>query len=207
MPQRDDIDRGDEARNRRCDPKHVGPGSTCFAVHPRRVAAYPKPSPPITGFTPPIPGCFFARQGFSNRGDEWVRFAGGSAEEIDLVPASTWKLPPDELDRLFGEARPIDGCSNLVRPAPLETEKAQRRGILGDEPRDEEVENEAARDIGKAGQIELRQRRRGPVGFRRVEPAPAEDRDKTAGDEVVVEAAHAILHTREEVVSRQQSTT
>ena len=62
MPQRDDIGRIDDARDRRRDPKRLEPGSACFAVRPRRVAAYPKPSPPITGFTPPIPGRFIAWQ-------------------------------------------------------------------------------------------------------------------------------------------------
>src|SRR5205823_12272351 len=58
------------------------------------------------------------RAGFRNRGDEWVRFADGGAAAIDLVPASAWKLPAEELDALFGNARPIDGFAHLVRPAP-----------------------------------------------------------------------------------------
>jgi thymidylate kinase len=59
-----------------------------------------------------------AREGFKNQGDEWVCFTGGTADAVDLVPASTWKLPPDELGRLFADALPIDGLPNLVRPAP-----------------------------------------------------------------------------------------
>jgi len=59
-----------------------------------------------------------AREGFRNRGDEWVRFAGGTAEAVDLVPASAWKLPAAELEGLLADARPIDGFARLVRPAP-----------------------------------------------------------------------------------------
>ena len=59
-----------------------------------------------------------AHTGFRNRADEWVRFAGGGAEAIDLVPASAWVLPDEELDALFAAARPIDGFTRLVRPAP-----------------------------------------------------------------------------------------
>jgi thymidylate kinase len=59
-----------------------------------------------------------AREGFKSRGDEWVRFAGGTADAVDLIPASTWKLPSPELERLFADALPIDGAAKLVRPAP-----------------------------------------------------------------------------------------
>jgi thymidylate kinase len=60
----------------------------------------------------------FAGEGFKNRGDEWVRFAAGSAEAVDLVAASAWRLPAAELDSLFAEARPIEGFARLVRPSP-----------------------------------------------------------------------------------------
>jgi hypothetical protein len=33
------------------------------------------------------------REGFRSQGDEWVRFAAGSAEAVDLLPASSWRLP------------------------------------------------------------------------------------------------------------------
>ena len=56
--------------------------------------------------------------GFRCRGDEWVRFAGGSAEAVDLLPASEWRLPAAELDELFRAALPIDGFARLVRPVP-----------------------------------------------------------------------------------------
>jgi thymidylate kinase len=57
-------------------------------------------------------------EGFRNRSDEWVRFADGTAEAVDLVPASAWKLPAAELESLLADARPIDGFVRLVRPAP-----------------------------------------------------------------------------------------
>src|SRR2546430_14302967 len=59
-----------------------------------------------------------ACEGFRNRADEWVRFQGCTADAIDLVPASAWRLPAGELDDLFAQARPIDAHERLVRPAP-----------------------------------------------------------------------------------------
>jgi hypothetical protein len=34
------------------------------------------------------------------------------------VPASSWGLPPAELEALFAEARAVEGCAKLVSPAP-----------------------------------------------------------------------------------------
>jgi len=59
-----------------------------------------------------------AGEGFLNCGEEWVRFADGTAEAVDLIPASSWKLPPTELADLFADARPVDGFDRLIRPAP-----------------------------------------------------------------------------------------
>ena len=59
-----------------------------------------------------------AGEGFLNHGDEWVRFADGTAEAVDLVSASSWKLPATELADLFADARPVEGFDRLVRPAP-----------------------------------------------------------------------------------------
>jgi hypothetical protein len=58
------------------------------------------------------------REGFLSQGDEWVRFAAGTVEAVDLAPASTWRLPAAALDELFGAARPIEGFTRLVRPSP-----------------------------------------------------------------------------------------
>ena len=57
-------------------------------------------------------------EGFVEHGGEWVRFRNCSVESLDVVPAAAWGLPDDALDRLFAEARPIDGFRRLVRPAP-----------------------------------------------------------------------------------------
>jgi thymidylate kinase len=59
-----------------------------------------------------------AHEGFRSRGDEWVRFRDCTADAIDLVPTSAWRLPAPELDDLFAEARPLEGLERLVRPAP-----------------------------------------------------------------------------------------
>jgi thymidylate kinase len=62
-----------------------------------------------------------ASAGFDRREREWVRFASGSAEIVELTTAASWQLPSDELDRLFGDAREIEGLHNLVRPSAHHT--------------------------------------------------------------------------------------
>ena len=47
-----------------------------------------------------------------------MRFRNCTADAIDLVPASAWRLPARELDDLFTQARPLEGLQRLVRPAP-----------------------------------------------------------------------------------------
>ncbi len=59
-----------------------------------------------------------AREGFEQRGVEWVRFAGCSAEAVDLVPAAAWGLPAAELEALFAEATPVEGYRRIVEPSP-----------------------------------------------------------------------------------------
>ena len=56
--------------------------------------------------------------GYESHGQTRVRFADCSASVVDLVPAASWALPSEELDRLFEEARPLPGYHRLVRPAP-----------------------------------------------------------------------------------------
>jgi thymidylate kinase len=51
------------------------------------------------------------------RGHVWARFAGGSAEVVELIPADSLGLEKEQLARLFAEAQPIDGYSSLLRPA------------------------------------------------------------------------------------------
>lgn len=57
-------------------------------------------------------------QGFLRRNHQWLRFGSCTVESVDLIPASTWALPPGQVEALFAEAKDIDGFSLLVRPAP-----------------------------------------------------------------------------------------
>lgn len=59
-----------------------------------------------------------SRAGFRGRGGDWVRFAGCSAEVVDLNPAAEWHLPSAEVEALLSEAVPLDGADHLARPAP-----------------------------------------------------------------------------------------
>jgi thymidylate kinase len=58
------------------------------------------------------------REGFLERGGEWVRFHDCGVESLDLVPTSAWGLPGAAASELFDEALPIPGFKRLVRPAP-----------------------------------------------------------------------------------------
>jgi thymidylate kinase len=58
-----------------------------------------------------------ADAGFASRGGEWARFAGCSAEIVELTSAASWHLPSDELDLLFADGQEIEGLHNLVRPS------------------------------------------------------------------------------------------
>ncbi|MGN6373390.1 MAG: dTMP kinase [Solirubrobacteraceae bacterium] len=62
-----------------------------------------------------------AATGFSTRDDEWARFADCSAEVVELANPALWELPEEELEALFAEGRPLEGCEQLVRPAPHHT--------------------------------------------------------------------------------------
>lgn len=56
--------------------------------------------------------------GFLNRSEQWVRFHGCNVEVVDLVPAEAWRLPDEEIDALFQEARGLEGTSHLAEPSP-----------------------------------------------------------------------------------------
>ena len=58
------------------------------------------------------------RTGFARRGAVWAEFRDCTAFGIELVPAASWRLPDDELERLYVEAAPLEGTRNLVAPAP-----------------------------------------------------------------------------------------
>lgn len=57
-------------------------------------------------------------RGFLRRDRRLVRFRACTAEVVDLFPVAGWDLPPEEVESLFAEARPLDGLARLVRPAP-----------------------------------------------------------------------------------------
>ncbi len=57
-------------------------------------------------------------RGLVQRGEQWVLFANSTAFAVELVPAASWRLPNDERERLFAEARPLDGYRNLAEPSP-----------------------------------------------------------------------------------------
>lgn len=56
--------------------------------------------------------------GFIERRGVFVRFHLGSVEAVELTPAESWRLPPDDLEALFAEAQPIAGTRHLVQPSP-----------------------------------------------------------------------------------------
>ncbi len=55
---------------------------------------------------------------FGRCGDHWVDFREAPAAAVEIVSADSWRLPPDEIAELFDAARPLDGLTKLVRPAP-----------------------------------------------------------------------------------------
>lgn len=59
-----------------------------------------------------------AAAGFCTREDQWARFADCSVELVELANPRSWELPEQDLEDLFDEGRPLDGCEQLVRPAP-----------------------------------------------------------------------------------------
>lgn len=52
------------------------------------------------------------------RGGLYVRFARCTADVVEVVPAASWPLPADEVDRLFALAEPLPGHSRLLEPSP-----------------------------------------------------------------------------------------
>ena len=56
--------------------------------------------------------------GFLQRRNVWALFEGASVESVELIQATDWTLPSEELEALYEDARPIDGFQHLVCPAP-----------------------------------------------------------------------------------------
>ena len=57
-------------------------------------------------------------EGFRRQGHELARFSGCSVEPVELIDAGGWSLPAAELEALYADAVPLDGCTRVVRPAP-----------------------------------------------------------------------------------------
>jgi thymidylate kinase len=63
-------------------------------------------------------GRLLGDEGFHHRrGHVWARFADGSAEIVELIPADSLRLGEKQVELLFEEAEPIDGYASLLRPA------------------------------------------------------------------------------------------
>jgi thymidylate kinase len=73
-----------------------------------------------------------AEAGFRRRGRHLARFAGCTAEAVELVPAERWHLPGQELATLFSQARPLPGRRWLARPAPHHQLLILARRLAGD---------------------------------------------------------------------------
>jgi thymidylate kinase len=81
-----------------------------------------------------------AREGFEQRGPQWVRFRDCTVDAVDLVAAAEWHLPADELAALFEEAAPLSDFEHLVVPAPhhallIVARRVSRSGAYGEQLR------------------------------------------------------------------------
>ncbi|MCA1842687.1 MAG: hypothetical protein LC792_05755, partial [Actinobacteria bacterium] len=56
--------------------------------------------------------------GFVRHGVQWASFRSCAVDVVELLPASDWRLPDEELRRLFEEAAPWAEFRQLVLPAP-----------------------------------------------------------------------------------------
>lgn len=74
--------------------------------------------------------------GFLRRGSSFARFRNLTADGIDVVAATEWRLPPEEIEKLFAEAVPLEGMERLRRPSPshalliLAERFMRERGVL-----------------------------------------------------------------------------
>jgi thymidylate kinase len=59
-----------------------------------------------------------AATGFMRAGRRWVRLRGDTREVVELVGRAEWRLPENEVDRLFADAVPLDGHARLCIPSP-----------------------------------------------------------------------------------------
>ncbi len=59
-----------------------------------------------------------ADAGFRSKDGEWVRFSDCGVGAVEIAPASSWRLPGSEIERLFADALPLEGRRHLARLAP-----------------------------------------------------------------------------------------
>ena len=57
-------------------------------------------------------------QGWTRKGRELAWFGERTARGVEVASVEDWGVSASEADALFAEARPIDGYSRLLRPAP-----------------------------------------------------------------------------------------
>jgi thymidylate kinase len=76
----------------------------------------------------------------------WARFAGGGVDAVEVLPAAGFGASAPEVERLVADARPLDGYSNLRRPAPHDVLLVLGRRIAegGDLPASKRRRAEAA---------------------------------------------------------------
>lgn len=73
-----------------------------------------------------------ADAGFERSAGGWLRFARGTVELVDVIPAADWGLPEDELDTLMRHAVPLVNGGRLARPAPHHTLLILSRRLAAD---------------------------------------------------------------------------
>lgn len=98
--------------------------------------------------------------GFEGHEGGWLRFAHRTAELVELVDPATLGLPEDERRALFDDARMLEGCARLARPAPwhvvlILARKAAAEGALT-ERRRARLEAALAEDPGARAEAERR---------------------------------------------------
>jgi thymidylate kinase len=94
-----------------------------------------------------------AENGFKERGRRWARFRDCTADVVELIPASEWKLPEGEEDALFADALPLEGAEHVTLPAPhhvllIMARKLHTEGAPLDGRRRARVEDALAIDDG-----------------------------------------------------------
>lgn len=56
--------------------------------------------------------------GYCSRGHEWAHFHDCTVDLVELVPATSWSLPKEELRALFDDAELLPSAQHVAQPAP-----------------------------------------------------------------------------------------